>query len=193
MTSFVICFYTLFSPLLPRSFWETFLHSRESINKSNRKKFVPRLSTNVFVLVVNKKHVGYTVIQDKKELFEVGSSLTNRVGNQELIWHKQMQTRPETSPDIDLTLDAGRLYAAIEQLNFAQLKGTTPLMLFVFLLKMPSDRWFLDLKSINPNFVVRRVNDGAYELTYVQVHNLRTHVGIIVVHKEWKKAMKENW
>uniref|UniRef100_A0A914UQZ3 COS domain-containing protein n=1 Tax=Plectus sambesii TaxID=2011161 RepID=A0A914UQZ3_9BILA len=59
---------------------------------------------------------------DPVAYLQIGSSLMNRVANQELLWHKEMQTRPQTAPDFDLSLDAKQIYVAIQQLNFAQLK-----------------------------------------------------------------------
>lgn len=49
--------------------------------------------------------------------------MINRATTQEFLWHKEMQTTPETDPDFILNLDVDNLQYAIQTLDFAQLKG----------------------------------------------------------------------
>lgn len=58
---------------------------------------------------------------------KVGSSLSSRVSGVEMRWEKETGVRvPVTSPDLDLSLHTAALVSAVANLNFAQLKGTSP-------------------------------------------------------------------
>ena len=48
--------------------------------------------------------------------------LTHRVASYDLMWGRDITEQPHVSPDLDLSLEAGSVRAAIEQFNFIEMK-----------------------------------------------------------------------
>ena len=56
-------------------------------------------------------------------VFQISSSLLNRVANVDQNFYKDMDLIPRVSPEFELTLDTAPVVHSIQTMNFFQMKG----------------------------------------------------------------------